>query len=48
MLDGRMIGQSCDIIVITGTRHFNVKGMWPFENYEANYIEETDNLLLKS
>ncbi len=29
--------------LITGTRHFNVKGMLPFENMVADYINETNN-----
>src|SRR5699024_2490474 len=31
--------------LMTGTRYFDVKGMLPFENYVANYIEETGNLV---
>lgn len=31
--------------LMTGTRYFNVEGMLPFENYVANYIEETGNLV---
>lgn len=29
--------------LMTGTRWFNVEGMLPFENFVANYIEETEN-----
>ncbi len=29
--------------LITGTRHFNVDGMLPFENMVADYINETEN-----
>jgi len=29
--------------LMTGTRWFNAEGMLPFENYVANYIEETEN-----
>ena len=32
--------------LITGTRYMNVDGMLPFENYTANYIEETGNHVL--
>lgn len=31
--------------LMTGTRYFNVEGMLPFENYVANYIEETGKLV---
>lgn len=31
--------------LMTGTRYFDVEGMLPFENYVANYIEETGNLV---
>ena len=27
---------------MTGTRHFNVEGMLPFENFVANVIEESE------
>lgn len=29
--------------LMTGTRWFNTEGMLPFENFVANYIEETEN-----
>lgn len=29
--------------LMTGTRWFNAEGMLPFENFVANYIEETEN-----
>lgn len=29
--------------LMTGTRWFNVEGMLPFENFVANYIEQTEN-----
>lgn len=29
--------------LMTGTRWFNVEGMLPFENFVANYVEETEN-----
>lgn len=29
--------------LMTGTRYFNTEGMLPFENFVANYIEETEN-----
>ncbi|MFV8239224.1 DNA/RNA non-specific endonuclease [Aerococcus viridans] len=29
--------------LITGTRWFNTEGMLPFENFVANYIEQTEN-----
>ena len=32
--------------LITGTRYLNVKGMLPFENMVAEYVEETDNHVL--
>ena len=32
--------------LITGTRYMNVNGMLPFENYTADYIEETGNHVL--
>lgn len=32
--------------LITGTRYLNVKGMLPFENLVADYVEETDNHVL--
>ncbi len=32
--------------LITGTRHFNVQGMLPFENMVADYVKETDNHVL--
>lgn len=32
--------------LITGTRHFNVEGMLPFENMVADYVKETGNHVL--
>ena len=32
--------------LITGTRYMNIKGMLPFENLVADYVEETDNHVL--
>lgn len=32
--------------LITGTRYLNIEGMLPFENMVADYIQETNNLVL--
>ncbi|MDK6940481.1 hypothetical protein HMPREF2829_02780 [Aerococcus sp. HMSC072A12] len=40
----QLTGENANIRnLMTGTRYFNVEGMLPFENYVANYIEETGN-----
>lgn len=40
----QLTGENANIRnLMTGTRYFNVEGMLPFENYVANYIEETNN-----